>query len=563
MSCGITDPASINWKNPNYVDVYEARIAALKRLRADPSMLPGLRDYYREHPADFISDWGMTYEPRNAERGLPTYIPFVLFERQREWVDWVMEHWRAGKPGITEKSRDCGLSWLSMALACTLCLFNDGVAIGVGSRKAEYVDKLGAMKPLLPKARIFMEHLPREFRSGWLAWRDAPLMRISFPETQSFIGGEGGDELGRGDRTSLYLIDEYAFFERPELTERSLSQTTNCRIDISSVNGMNNPFARKVHEGKVDVFRFRWQQDPRKDDEWYRLLSAPASEGGRGFDPITIAQEVDCDYSASVEGIVIPGAWVRSAIDAHLKLGYPEPTGARGMSLDVADEGVDRNAACVTKGVLIEWAEDWSGKGGDIFQTVERAFRICDERGLDEFDYDADGLGAGVRGDARIINQRRAHAGQRQVAAVGFRGSEAVVDPDKLVEGTMGREGDRGRTNADYFANRKAQGWWALRRRFQLTHRWIAEGIACPFDDTISISSKFPLCMNLVAELSQATYSVNAVGKIVIEKQPNGMKSPNLGDAAMQRFAPKARRPVAYTREMVTAIVRAGRRPRV
>ena len=67
--------------------------------------------------------------------------------------------------------------------------------------------------------------------------------------------------------------------------------------------------------------------------------------------------------------------------------------------------------------------------------------------------------------------------------------------------------------------------------------------------------------MALVAELSQATYETNGVGKIVINKTPDGMKSPNLADAVMMRFAPKGPRPIQHSWELVRQIQRAGRRP--
>ena len=35
---------------------------------------------------------------------------------------------------------------------------------------------------------------------------------------------------------------------------------------------MSNPFARKRHEGKVDVFIFDWHDDPRKDEAWYESM---------------------------------------------------------------------------------------------------------------------------------------------------------------------------------------------------------------------------------------------------------------------------------------------------
>lgn len=541
----------MDWQNPDYSQVFRDRLIALARLRANPGSMPALRAYYREHPADFISDWGVTFDPRNAEIGLPTIIPFVLFPKQREWVDWVLSHWTGQTPGLCEKSRDMGISWLATALSCTLCLFREGIAIGFGSRKEEYVDKIGTMKPLLPKGRMFIENLPEEFRGGWVPWRDAPFMRINFPDTGSLIMGEAGDQIGRGDRASIYFVDESAYLERPDLVEHSLSQTTNCRIDMSSVNGMNNPFAKKRHGGKVDVFVFDWRDDPRKSDAWYDKQVAD-------LDPVTVAQEIDRDYSASVHGIVIPGAWVRSAIDACERIGI-KPTGARQLALDVADEGLDKNALVGATGIEIDFLDEWSGKGGDIFETVTRAFGVCDEHGYAGFRYDSDGLGAGVRGDARVINESRKIARVPQIVVEAFRGSDAVVDPDGLVYPDAKDKGNA-RTNKDYFLNRKAQAWWALRTRFYKTHKWIVGGKSCPIDEIVSISSKAPLYQKLVTELSQPTYRTNEAGKIIVNKMPEGMKSPNLGDGAMMRLASMARPKIRISDAALAQSMRPGRR---
>ncbi len=541
---------SMDWKTPDYAAIFRARLENLEKLREHPERLPQLKAYYAAHPADFINDWGVTFDPRNADVGLPTLIPFILFRRQREWIDWVIDRWRNRRPGLCEKSRDMGVSWLAMSLSCTLCLFHDGVAIGFGSRKTEYVDKIGTQKPLLPKGRMFMEHLPEEFRGGFVPWRDAPYMRISFPETGSIIAGEGGDDIGRGDRTSLYFFDEEAHHPRQELVAASLSQTTNCQIGMSSVRGMNNLFAQKRWAGKIDVFIFDWREDPRKDDAWYERQC-------EDLDPVVVAQEIDRDYSASVKGVVIPGAWVRSAIDAKKKLGIA-PSGRKGLAFDVADEGEDKNAFARCEGTEVLETDEWSGKGADIFASTEYVFDVCDEHGYSEFRYDADGVGADVRGDARVINERRVVNHARKIKAIGYRGSEGVFEPEGIVEGTIGSEGDAGRTNQDYFGNRKAQSWWALRKRFQKTHRWITSGVSCAPDDIISLNPDNPNLSKLVAELSQVTYRQNEVGKIIVEKKPNGMKSPNQADALVIHYAPMEQVPVEITMDMLMQIAQAG-----
>jgi len=515
-------PFEFDFRKPDYVQVFNWRIERLQEIRRNPDLMPLLRTYYRANPAQFIIDWGMTFDPRNVERQLPASVPFLLFPKQEEWIIWFMERWQNQEPGITEKTRDMGMSWLTVALAATVCLFNEGVAVGFGSRKEEYVDKIGSPKSLFWKARMFVDMLPPEFKGGWNLDKHAPHMRIVFPGTNSVITGESGDGIGRGDRASFYIVDESAFLERPQLVDASLSATTNCRQDISTPNGMGNPFAQKRHGGRVKVFTFHWRDDPRKDDAWYAKQVFE-------LDPVTVAQEIDINYSASVEGVLIPSAWVQSAIGAHLKLGI-EPTGKRRGALDVADEGVDKNAFAGRHGILLNYLQSWSGKGGDIYDTVVKTFTICDEHGYTTFDYDADGLGAGVRGDARVISEARKDAGLNLVYDAPFRGSGAVHDPD----GQMVKE----RTNKDYFANAKAQAWWALRMRFQATHRAIAEGMDIDPDTIISIDPGLPELSLLTMELSQPTYTINQVGKIVIDKAPDGTKSPNLADAVMICYQP-------------------------
>lgn len=521
-------PFPFDFKNPDYMQVFEWRMERLQRIRQNPECLPVLKAFYRDNPAQFIIDWGMTVDPRNVERGLPARIPFLLFPKQEEWIEWFVERWRSGEPGITEKTRDMGMSWLTVGMASSLCLFNRGVFAGFGSRKEEYVDKIGSPKSLFDKARNFISLLPAEFRSGWSVKQHAPHMRILFPDTESAMTGEAGDGIGRGDRTSFYIVDESAFLERPYLVDASLSATTNCRQDVSTPNGMANSFAERRHSGKIQVFTFHWRDDPRKDDAWY-------AKQVENLDPVTVAQEIDINYSASVEGVLIPSAWVQAAIDAHVVLGI-KPTGQRMGALDVADEGKDTNAFTARHGFLLEDVDEWSGKGDDIFGTVQKAFLICDKQNLELFRFDSDGLGAGARGDARVINEQRKATRQRQITATPFRGSGSPANPD--AEAVKGEYGQNGRLNKDFFANAKAQSWWWLRTLFQNTYRAVKEGMNYNPDEIISISGTLAKKNKLIVELSQPTYSVNGVGKIVVDKKPDGTKSPNLADSVMIAYAP-------------------------
>ena len=521
----------IDFKNPDYPKIFKKRIDALNRLRASsPKKIQELKDYYKENPAAFINDWGCTSDPRNAERGLSNYMPFILFPKQEEWVTWFMERWKNQEPGIVDKSREMGMSWLTIAVSVTLCLFNDGLIVGFGSRKEEYVDKKGDPKSLLFKAREFLKNVPEEFRKGYDERKHAPYMRIEFPDTGSVIAGESGDGIGRGARTSFYFVDEPAWMPRPELIDASLSQTTNCRIDVSTPRGLNNPFARKRFSGNINVFSFHWREDPRKDDAWYAKQCKDIDN------PVVIAQEIDLDYSASIEGILIPSEWVQASVDAHIKLGI-KPSGIRKGGLDIADEGRDKNAYCGRHGILLDYLEIWSGKGKDIYDTVEHAFTLADVLDYSTINYDADGLGASARGDARTINEKREH----KIDFMPFHGSGEVIDKegDPFKRENDGKTREIKRTNGDFFKNFKAQAWWAIRYRFLVTYRAVVKGM--PFDPTeiISISSSINNLSTLLSEFSQPTIREDDTGKIFIDKLGEGARSPNAADSAMIAYAPE------------------------
>lgn len=523
MSAVITEPLPFDWRNPDYQAIFAQRAQFLQDIRTGKVKLAKLKAYYKEHPADFINDFGMTVDPRNPERGLPSVIPFILFPRQREWVDFVMRKWKSSAPGITKKSRDMGISWLATSLASTLCLFYKDLAIGFGSATEIKIDRLGDPDCLFYKARAFMENIPEEFKDDWDSDKHAPYMRLKFPGTGSTITGEAGDNIGRGGRKSIYFVDEAAHLERPKIVDASLSNTTNCRQDLSSVNGTTNTFYEKCISGNIEVFEFHWRQDPRKDQAWYDKKVLELN------DPVVVAQEIDMDFSAAVEGVLIPSAWVQAAIDAHLKLGI-DTTGVQRGALDVADQGKDKNCFGSRKGCVLTFAKTWTGKLSDIYATTEHAFTLCDIHALEGFDADADGLGAGVRGDARKINEDRKAKKIRTLEVGQFRGSGGVLDPE--------REMVPGRKNKDFFQNYKAQSYWSLSRRFEQTYRAV-NGLPHNRDLVLSISSEVKDLNRLCAELSQPTWSTTGTGKVQIDKAPDGAPSPNMADMVNILYAPR------------------------
>jgi len=343
---------TFDWKHPDYVPILVDRARRLKRLRAmSAEDIAGVKAFYREHPVEFINDWGMTSDPRNVEVGLPVHVPFVLFPKQAEFVEWVFDRWRNREDGLAEKSRDMGVSWLCVAIAVHMWLFFSDMQIGFGSRKEEYVDEIGNLKALFPKIRLFVDLLPREFRPA--GWDGGKYMLINNPANGASIIGEAGDNIGRGARTGIYFKDESAFYERSEKIEAALSQTSNCKIDVSTPNGSGNSFYRKRHSGKIEVFTFHWKDDPRKDLAWYEKQQ-------RELDPVILAQEVDIDYSASVtnawiEGTLFEAAFGRGPADV-------QAIGPKILGVDASHEGDDLSTISFRRGRVSPWTKAKKGR---------------------------------------------------------------------------------------------------------------------------------------------------------------------------------------------------------
>lgn len=383
------DAAAFDWKNPDYAPIWNARIDRLKRLRADPGILPGLKKFYADHPVEFINDWCCTFDPRNVEIGLEAVVPFLLFPKQAEYVTWIVDRWRKREDGLVEKSRDMGVSWLCVGIAVWMWLFHPGVVIGFGSRKEEYVDKLGDPKSLFWKVRETIKLLPAEFRpAGYNERAHAPAMRIMNPENGATIVGESGDNIGRGNRTSIYFKDESAFYERPDAIDAALSQTSNCKIDVSTPNGAGNPFYRKRHGGRIPVFVFDWKDDPRKSQAWYEKQKA-------SLDPVIVAQEIDRDYTASVANAWIPGDLVTDCMSRG-----PADMQAIGPLLcgvDVARFGDDKTCITFRRGRLV-FPQIVFGQADvvDVAGRVKEAIRAFDTLRVSQIAVDTIGIGSGV-----------------------------------------------------------------------------------------------------------------------------------------------------------------------
>lgn len=526
---------------PNYTEVFLKRQKRLLEIKKDPILQVGAIEYYKTRPIEFIEDWCITYDPRNVgNQDRPPLMPFNQFPRQRELVMFFMDCLRDKESGLIEKTRDMGATWLATAFSVWMWRFHDGAGIGWGSRKEQLVEKIGDPDSIFEKMRMQIDYLPRFFMpKGFDRQKHCSYMKILNPDNGASITGESGDNIGRGGRKTIYWKDESAHYERPEKIEAALGHNTTVQIDISSVNGNANVFARrrkagiiwepgcKIKSGKTRVFILDWRDHPLKTQEWYDKLRLKHEDEGLNH---IFAQEVDRDYAASVEGILIKPAWVQAAIDFHDRYSI-KLDGLTYGGLDIADEGGDKNALAMRKSILIKYVDNW-GKG-DAGESAIKAVKACREKDIANYlFYDCIGVGATVKAEVNRLTREGFKFGMLKV--IPWAASAGVLRPEENVV-----KGDKeSPKNKDTFKNLKAQAYWALRTRFQKVYKYVTEGKKYPIDELISINGRVKNLHSITQQLSQPTYSRDGSGRIIVDKKPSGTKSPDMADAICMAFFP-------------------------
>lgn len=530
----------------------------LKCVQAAQDNLAFAKTYYAENPIDFICDFCWTMDPRKVGTGEASVMPLVLFQKQREFILFVMQLLKNQCGGLVEKARDMGVTWTAVALSVWLWLFEDGASVGWGSRKEEYVDRIGDMSSIFEKIRFTVRMLPKFLLPATFKKNEhMGFMKLINPENNSSVVGEIGDNIGRGGRTSLYFKDESAHYAHPVMINTSLSHNTNIEVDISSVNGTGNPFHSRrmagidwdgeiIDKTKTQVLVMPWQSHPGKNQDWYDKLRQFNEDEGTlaGF-----AQEVDRDYSASVLGTIIKSEWVEAAIGLARDFNL-DVSGKKRAGLDVADDGIsgDRNALVIVEGLQIEDFQFWGQV--DTGVTSMRAYNYSLESGVFEIQYDSIGVGSGVK--ASFNHMRRVGELSDEYKIIPWTASAEVVDPfgfvDKPAPGDLSHQGPK---NKDFFQNFKAQAWWAIKKRFHQAWR-CREGLDFDSDNIISINPDIPVnkLRMLVSELSQPVRKESVAGKTMIDKAPKGSKSPNVADAVIIAAYP-AKMKTTRTQELV------------
>lgn len=257
------------------------------------------------------------------------------------------------------------------------------------------------------------------------------------------------------------------------------------------------------------------------------VIAAAKAEDEESYRHVYLGEPLTDD-----DQVIIKLSWIQAAVDAHKKLGI-DPTGARRIGFDVADDGADKNATVETHGFLVVGVDEWKAGEDELLQSCSRVYQSAVVHDA-QIIYDSIGVGAHVGSKLRELNE--AHPTRRNVAYQKFNAGAGVVHPEREYQPNI--------TNKDFFQNLKAQAWWTVADRFRNTYNAVAKGQQFSADQLISISSDCDHLERLMAELATPRREFDGAGRVRVESKKDmakrGVKSPNLADAFIMAYAPGA-----------------------
>jgi phage terminase large subunit len=533
----------------------------LAYLRDHPEQVPLLSTYFAMgNVADFIDCHAIAQDPRRVARGRNATVPFLTFRRQREMCDYLWRTYRAGKHGCIPKSREVGATATAMNFVTTMALFHPGFVGIMGSALERDIDN-GPAESLFQKIRDFLGAVPEPFAAGYTLEKCSTNMRIIIPGNGASLIGQAGDNIGRGKRGSVLILDEHAFIPRAHLVAESVSATAKCVIGLSSVNGISgtdgqpNQFYKDAHSPGIEPFYFLWNDDDRvdpdtgkriKDRAWYEEQVATLGK-------VIVAQTLDCDWLASIAGACIPKAHAQACVGLAKRLGI-EPRGALRVAYDPAgNNGTgDKYGYAVMHGTHVIRAQTWSGLSST--ESLRRMYGVLDELGAKELTFDVHGVGDHTPGEMESLEALRG-PGRPRYKPNPFN-SNRYKKTDKANEGVLYRPKDqiygakrsggifsKGVRMADIFGNYRAQAWghleWLAKNSYELCER-LAKGENVGDVDPATllfIDENIPEISQLLADLCQPAFRENSAGLKFVDK---GSPSPTLGDCTMMASAPRS-----------------------
>ena len=239
-------------------------------------------------PVYFLKKYAVIQHPLKGK------VPFALYPFQEKSIN----EFKSNNYNIILKARQLGISTLTAGYSLWMMTFQTDKNILVIATKQD------TAKNLVTKIRVMHANLPSWVRSSCVEDNKLSLRYSNGSQVKAISSTE---DAGRSEALSLLVIDEAAFIDKIDTiwtaAQSTLSTGGQC-IALSTPNGVGNWFHRTwvgAEEGTNDwnMIKLHWTVHPEREQKW-------RDEQDKLLGPSGAAQECDCDFITSGQGVIDP-----------------------------------------------------------------------------------------------------------------------------------------------------------------------------------------------------------------------------------------------------------------
>ena len=255
------------------------RMQLMKDCAEDKSLARAYYNLCKNDIVFWIDTTAMTKDPRNVTTPV---LPFICYDFQVPFIRTMKRYIRGGLGDIgVEKSKDMGVTWCVMYTYQHEFQFEPGADFRCGSRKEDFVDRIGVIDTLLEKMRFNLSYqplflMPAGFETNRQFKDNTTYMRLINKANQSSVVGESANRyFGSGGRSTSLFLDELALWEKGVDVDAwtATADQTPCRIAVSTPKGSSNKFAELMRgtTEKIHKITLHWTLHPDKNKGAYYL----------------------------------------------------------------------------------------------------------------------------------------------------------------------------------------------------------------------------------------------------------------------------------------------------
>ena len=257
------------------------RKLVLARAKTDPVIQAALMRKCREDIIFFLRVFMWQFNPDTMDKA--PFIPYPFQETaivggeieawgQKRYQHGLLECIADRKTVRWQKSRYCGATWVCVAVAVWLCLFQKNIKCLFMSRDEDTASDAKDSDSLFWKVNFLVDHLPNWMKGSA---RQQKKGVIGFDRDNAITSTANVESAGVGGRCTFMVIDEFGQFRKGHEVFSMTKDTARCRAFVFTHKGRGTMAHEICFDAKYTEMReimTHWSMDPAKGAGKYRYL---------------------------------------------------------------------------------------------------------------------------------------------------------------------------------------------------------------------------------------------------------------------------------------------------